>query len=107
MRGTLLLVGLMATLLSGCAPAAVVYGGSRANTEDALGRYIVETRPELAVRPAVECAKSGMTYAEIVKFGLKDTTRLTTASRATLGEIMQRTVVADCIAALPEAEVQG
>ena len=91
-----------AVLLSGCAPAAIVYDGSRKQTASVAERILVQTHPNVDSSAAAECVIQGMTYGEIVKLGISDTTKITAQSRDLVAEVVQRPKTAECIAALPD-----
>ena len=76
-----------AVLLSGCAPAAIVYDGSRKQTASVAERILAQTHPNIDSSAAAECVIQGMTYGEIVKLGISDTTKVTAQSRDLVAEV--------------------
>ncbi len=102
----ILLTSAAAVLLSGCAPAAIIYDGSRKGTHSVAERLLAQTHPQVDSAAAADCVIKGMTYAEIVKLGVTDTTKVTAESRDLVAEVVQRPVTAQCIAALPVVAAQ-
>jgi len=95
-----------AFLLSGCAPGAIIYDGSRKGTVSVAERILAQTHPKVDSNAAAECVISGMTYGEILKLGTSDTTKVTAQSRDLVAEVVQRPITAECLAALPELQAE-
>ncbi len=93
-----------AFLLSGCAPAAIIYDGSRKGTVSVTERVVAHTHPKLEANAAAECVIKGMTYGEVLKIGTSNTTKLSQQSYDIVSEASGRPEAAECLAALPEVQ---
>lgn len=97
-----LLVLVLPMVLSGCA-AAVVYDGTRKGAKRVIGEILVARNPGVDAAEAAECALAGMTVAEILSLGGRDTTVVTQQAVDVVDEVAARPDVASCIDALPRA----
>lgn len=91
-----------AFLLSSCAPAAIIYDGSRKGTVSVIERVVVHTHPAVEANAAAECVIQGMTYGEVLKIGTGNTTKVSQQSYDLITEVSGRPKTAECLASLPE-----
>ena len=99
-------LGLVLTSQTGCAAVGMgVYGGSRTESLDAVGRIMQSEHPDLASDRAADCVVRGMKPLEVVKFGTSYRGNLTAGHVATVEEVEKRDKVVACLNALPKAAV--
>ncbi len=99
-------LGLVLSSQSGCiAVGAGIYGGSRTETLEAVGRIMASENPDLPSDQAAACVVRGMKPIEVVKFGTTYRGTLTTDHVASLHKVEKRDPVAACLKALPKTPV--
>ena len=99
-------LGLVLSSQSGCiAVGAGIYGGSRTETLDAVGRIMASRHPDLPPDQAADCVVRAMKPIEVVKFGTSYRGTLTTNHVATVQEVENRDAVAACLKALQKTPV--
>ena len=89
--------------MSGCG-GMIVYDGSRNQSKDVIGRAMADRNPDLNSDDAAACVVSGLSVQEVVPLGVSDVRTVTARTRTNLEEVLQRPVVAACVAALPKTE---
>ena len=89
--------------MPGCG-GMIIYGGSRNQSKDVIGRAMADRNPDLNSDDAAACVVSGLSVQEVVPLGVSDLRTGTARTRTNLEEVLQRPVVAACLAALPKTE---
>lgn len=89
--------------MPGCG-GMIIYGGSRNQSKDVIGRAMADRNPDLNSDDAAACVVSGLSVQEVVTLGVSDLRTVTARTRTNLEEVLQRPVVAACLAALPKTE---
>ena len=87
--------------MPGCG-GMIIYGGSRNQSKDVIGRAMADRNPDL--NDAAACVVSGLSVQEVVPLGVSDLRTVAARTRTNLEEVLQRPVVAACLAALPKTE---
>ena len=89
--------------MPGCG-GMIIYGGSRNQSKDVIGRAMADRNPDLNSDDAAACVVSGLSVQEVVTLGVSDLRTVAARTRTNLEEVLQRPVVAACLAALPKTE---
>ena len=89
--------------MPGCG-GMIIYGGSRNQSKDVIGRAMADRNPDLNSDDAAACVVSGLSVQEVVPLGVSDLRTVAARTRTNLEEVLQRPVVAACLAALPKTE---
>jgi hypothetical protein len=103
MRVQLILAFSAAAILSGCAPGAILYHGSRTNSKPLIQTVMAEAHPKLDSAAAAECVIKAMSVGEVLKLGTSDTTVITAGDKSTVLAFADRPLASECLTALPEA----
>ena len=93
---------LTALSLSGCAPAAVIYGGSRAETKGVISDFMVGAKPGVSSRAAAECVIAGMSWREVPEFGNSGLTDGKRSNDQRLRDTLGQQGVQTCLGDLPK-----
>jgi hypothetical protein len=88
-----------AMLLSGCAPAVLIYHETRKVSKERTIAILAETVPEADREIQAECIMKGMTYGEVLGMGNSDPVRALPQHRALIAEVAKRPAVVECVAA--------
>ena len=89
--------------MPGCG-GMIIYGGSRNQSKDVIGRAMADRNPDLNSDDAAACVVSGLSVQEVVTPGVSELRTMAARTRTNLEEVLQRPVVAACLAALPKTE---
>jgi len=92
-----------ALLLSGCAPALLIYGEGRRSSKESIMPIMATEKPDLAPDGSSTCIIKGMTVSEVVRLPNSKTVQRPDTLRTLVQEVMTRPGVADCLAAAPKA----
>ncbi|GEM_PF-1905359 len=95
-----LIAGLVAALvLSGCAPATLVYGESRKVSKGLIAPIMAAERPGAANEAATICVLKGMTVGEVLSLPNSKMAEQPEALRGFVLQVAARPGVGDCLAA--------
>ncbi len=89
--------------MPGCG-GMIMHDGSRNQSKDVIGRAMADRNPDLNSDDAAACVVSGLSVQEVVPLGVSDLRTVAAGTRTNLEEVLQRPVVAACLAALPKTE---
>ena len=89
--------------MPGCG-GMIIYGGSRNQSKDVIGRAMADRNPDLNSDDAAACVVSGLSVQEVVTPGVSELRTMAARTKTNLEEVLQRPVVAACLAALPKTE---
>ena len=81
-----------------------MHDGSRNQSRDVIGRAMADRNPDLNSDDAAACLVSGLSVQDVVMLGVSDMRTGIAKTRTHLEEVLQRPVLAACVAALPRTE---
>jgi hypothetical protein len=82
----------------------IMYDASRNQSKDVIGRAMADRNTDLNSDDSAACLVSGVSVQEVVTLGVSDNRTGTAKTGTNLEEVLQRPVVAACVAALPKTE---